>query len=255
MGVLRRGFVGLLVAATAHAGDGRIEINQACVAEGCFAGDAPGFPVTTVASGSYVLTSNLTVPNADTTAIVLLAGGSLDLGGFSILGPVTCSGSPNVCVGTGSGNGIGAGEQTSIRNGRIAGMGSAGISADESTRITDVTLYGNGGNGVFGSGGFVIERCVIERNGGDGISLSAGQTGATVIQGNAVHRNGQVGIRASLAIVKDNGVKQNGSFGFQGTSSALSGNNFYANTNSFGDQISGGVEIGENICNGSTTCP
>jgi len=75
-----------------------------------------------------------------------------------------------------------------------------------------------------------------------------------VIQGNAVHRNTQVGIRATLAVVKDNGVKQNGSFGFSGNSSALSGNDFY-NNNSFGDQISGGVEIGENLCDGSLTCP
>jgi hypothetical protein len=241
-------------APVAHAGDGAVEINQACVATGCFAGDSPGFPVNIASAGSYVLTSNLTVPDADDTAIALGVGASLDLGGFTIGGPTTCTGTPATCTGTGSGSGISAAGQTRVSNGRIAGMGNSGISGSEDIQITDVTIYGNGGNGIIGQGGFVITRCVIDRNGFDGISLAAGQAGANVIQNNSVHRNNQVGIRAGLAVVKDNGVKQNGSFGFLGTGAALSGNDFY-NNNSFGDQISGGLEIGENVCNASTTCP
>jgi hypothetical protein len=238
----------------ATAADGRLEISQACVATGCFPGDSPGFPVTASSASSYVLTSNLTLSDADDTAISLGSGASLDLGGFTISGPTVCTGTPATCTGTGSGSGIGAGSQTKVSNGRITGMGNSGISGSDDMQITDVTITSNGGNGIIGQGGFVITRCVIDRNGYDGISLAAGQVGGTVIQNNAVHRNAQVGIRASIAVVKDNGVKQNGSFGFLGTSSALSGNQFY-NNNSFGDQISGGVEIGENVCNSSTTCP
>lgn len=247
----------LLVLASAGAAwsaDGRIEINQACVDAGCFAGDTPGFPVQVTSAGSYVLTSNLSVSTASTTAITLAVGASLDLGGFTISGPTTCSGTPASCTGTGSGSGVSAAGQTSIRNGRIQGMGSSGINGSENVRIADVTIVGNGGNGISGSGGFLIEGCLIDSNGFDGINLGAGQVGATVIQGNGVLRNAQVGIRAPIAVVKDNGIKQNGSFGFLGTSAALSGNDFY-NNNSFGDQISGGVEIGENVCDGSTTCP
>jgi Right handed beta helix region len=249
--------VALLIALAplaAQAGDGRLEINAACVAAGCFAGDTSGFPVQITTAGSYLLTSNLTVPDADTTAIVLGAGASLDLGGFTIAGPTSCTGTPASCTGTGSGSGVSAGAQTSVRNGRITGMGNTGIVGSDDMQIADVTITSNGGNGISGQGGFVIQRCVIDRNGYDGISLNAGQVGATVISNNAVHRNAQVGIRAGLAVVKDNGVKQNGSFGFLGSSAALSGNDFY-NNNSFGDQISGGVEIGENLCDGSTTCP
>lgn len=242
------------LAASAQAADGRREISQACVETGCFADDAPGFPVQVTSAGSYLLTSNLTVSTANTTAITLAVGASLDLGGFTISGPTTCSGTPASCTGTGSGSGVSAAGQTSIRNGRIQGMGSSGINGSENVRIADVTIVGNGGNGISGSGGFLIERCLIDSNGFDGINLNAGQVGATVIQGNGVSRNAQVGIRAPLAVVKDNGVKQNGSFGFSGTSAALSGNDFY-NNNSFGDQISGGVEIGENVCDGSLTCP
>jgi len=241
-------------AGVAVASDGALEINQACVATGCFPGDDPGFPVQAPANGSYRLTGNLTLPDANTTGITLGSGSSLDLGGFSVIGTASCTGIPATCTGTGNGTGISAHTQTSIRNGRVAGHGNSGISGSESVRIQDVTIYGNGGNGILGSGGTLIERCVIERNGIDGISIAAGQVGATVIQGNGILRNGQVGIRTSIAVVKDNAIKQNGSFGYSGTNSALSGNQFYQN-NSFGDQIEGGLEVGENVCNASLTCP
>ena len=58
----------VLAPALAFAGDGRIEIHQSCVATGCLPGDTAGFPVT-LTPGSYVLTSNLSVPTAATTAI------------------------------------------------------------------------------------------------------------------------------------------------------------------------------------------
>jgi hypothetical protein len=43
------------------AGDGKLEINQSCIAVGCFPGDTAGFPVTITSSGSYLLTGNLEV--------------------------------------------------------------------------------------------------------------------------------------------------------------------------------------------------
>ena len=50
-----------------HAGDGRIEINEArAFAGGVTAGDAPGFPVTLDQGGSYLLTGNLLLPNENT---------------------------------------------------------------------------------------------------------------------------------------------------------------------------------------------
>jgi hypothetical protein len=50
-----------IAATTAIASDGRFEINQSCVATGCFPGDAAGFPVQTQANESYVLTSDIAV--------------------------------------------------------------------------------------------------------------------------------------------------------------------------------------------------
>ena len=56
-----------------HAGEGVLEINQACaVNTGCFPGDTALFPVIiqgAMAPGSYILTSNLVVPDPNTTAV------------------------------------------------------------------------------------------------------------------------------------------------------------------------------------------
>jgi len=77
----------------AQAADGVLEINQDCVAVGCFAGDTAGTPVTLPGNGRYRLTSSLT-------------GGSriqfgpdaldvdLDLNGYTIDGGGRCTGLP-----------------------------------------------------------------------------------------------------------------------------------------------------------------
>ena len=83
--------------------DGAREIHQACVATGCFPGDTAGWPVLITEPGSYVLTSGLTVPDANTTAISIDAPHvSLDLHGFSITGPNTCDFGNGTCGGGGS---------------------------------------------------------------------------------------------------------------------------------------------------------
>jgi hypothetical protein len=95
-------------ATAAHASDGVFEINADCAnVGGCFAGDSSGYPVTITEPGSFRLTGNLTTSNVDTTLISISADNvTIDLNGFSLIGPVTCSGSPNVCSGSGSGDGI-----------------------------------------------------------------------------------------------------------------------------------------------------
>jgi hypothetical protein len=122
------------VAEPALAGDGVLEINQACVTlpGGCFAGDSSGFPVTLSQSGSYILTSDLQLPDTNTSGIQITADRvSLDMRGFGIRAPGTCVLTCPVssCTG-GLGKGIytlGAGGRTiAIKNGEIRGMGSHG---------------------------------------------------------------------------------------------------------------------------------
>ena len=86
----------LALALPAFAVDGVVEINQTCaVNTGCFSGDAAGFPVTISQTGSYRLTSDLsqTTTTNHTIHITNTAQNvTIDLNGFSIQGPNSCSG-------------------------------------------------------------------------------------------------------------------------------------------------------------------
>src|ERR1700686_3824069 len=120
------------LACPVYAVDGVVLINQSSALAGNVTpGDAPGFPVTISVSGSYKLTGNLTVPDANTTGIQITADFvSIDLNGFSIIGPVVCSGgSPvNSCNPSGSAPGISSSNAgISVSNGIVRGVG-AGIS-------------------------------------------------------------------------------------------------------------------------------
>jgi hypothetical protein len=74
-------------------------------------GQPTSFPVEIKNRGSYRLIGNLRVLNSNRTAINITAVGpvTIDLNGFSILGPVVCSGSPATCAPSGSGAGISGG--------------------------------------------------------------------------------------------------------------------------------------------------
>lgn len=82
----------------AAAGDGRIEINQASIISG-----PTGYPFTIGAPGSYVLTSDLVVPDATTGIRVDADGVFLDLNGFAIRGSHVCD---QVTCALGTGYGI-----------------------------------------------------------------------------------------------------------------------------------------------------
>src|SRR5712692_4005736 len=86
-----------------YAVDGVVLIDQnRALAGGVTPGDAPGFPVTISVPGSYRLSGNLTVPDANTTAIQVTADNvTLDLNGFSIIGPTVCVGTSCSPTGTG----------------------------------------------------------------------------------------------------------------------------------------------------------
>lgn len=116
---LLAGFPSLLAclvgAHTALAVDGVLEINHACATapDGCFPGDATGFPVTIANSGSYRLTSNLDSTSPLMSGISVSASDvSIDLNGFTVSGGF---GSNETGVG-------GGGSNISVSNGRILGF-------------------------------------------------------------------------------------------------------------------------------------
>lgn len=240
-----------LAVSPARAGDGVVELNQTCATQtGCLAGDAAGFPITLVASGSYRLTSNLVVPDANTSGIsVATSDVSIDLGGFTIRGPVVCSGNPLVCTpNTGTGVGVGAPlPRVTVRDGEVVGLAS-GLSLSGDSLVSHVIAATNRLNGIQVTSGSAVADCVASDNGGSGIFLvgngvirdssatgngsagiSAGNNAA--IRGNASSNNGGAGITTGIgASIVGNSVRDNGSIGIQaGSSATIADNSVFSN--------------------------
>jgi hypothetical protein len=222
----------------AHAVDGVTLINQSkALAGGVTAGDSPGFPVTITRAGSFRLSGNLVVPNANTSGIVidLAAPGvvTLDMNGFSIIGPAHCDPFTHVCTNTGSGVGIATGNTAilSVSRGTVIGMGGDGIAGFEVSvdrvrawsnggtgfnlgfrcRIQDSEALRNGAGGIFAGPGCVVRDNVVADNGGIGIEGAVG----ALVRGNAVTANKLFGLSISAVGCIDNAVSGNNSFGIQ----------------------------------------
>lgn len=277
--------------------DGVVEINQTrAEAGGVTPGDTPGFPVTIDTPGSYRLTSNLdvrgtAVPENTTGIEVTAVGVTIDLNGFAILGPVTCTANnayPTTlsCSPTGgSGTGI-AGldltgatfQSTRVRNGSIVGMGGPGVIALE---VADLSVHSSGGigivankvadsmafrNGLTGINASHVVDSVVFENGEHGVSgiglahrvYSFGnvETGirANQVQSSSVWGNGK-GLEADLLL--DTTTNSNTGAGADlDADDAYGSSHFVFNNGGTGNpQVSGGVEIGSNFCDTDTTCP
>jgi len=252
------------------------------------------YPLTIREPGSYVLTENLTIPVIGVSAILITANDvTLDLGGFSISGPVVCSGSPTTCTPSGGGSGIAVvatAENTTVRNGTVRGMGRDGVNIGSGI-VENVRTVSNGERGIVGSQ-CVIRDSVATLNGTDGISGYL-----CVVTNNVSNRNGGIGIHADgsilgnvaaangsdgissqgtgtgAAAIHDNVAAANGRTGVAGTFTTVVGNVAYANTqygitggdaqgfalnaassNGIGATF-GGHELASNVCGLDITCP
>jgi len=189
------------VAGPTSARNGVIEISQVCASVGCFLADGPGFPVTVGTSGSYRLTSNLVVGDADTSAILVQADDvSIDLNGFQIRGVAVCTGlGPSLsCTPSGAGHGIASDPgtlpaRTEVFGGSITGMGASAVSLVDQAVVRDLRVVGNAGTGILLVDGGHIEDCIVSSNGLHGVSA-----GADLVVRQAVARgNAGTGILAS----------------------------------------------------------
>lgn len=185
--------VALIVPPYAFAADGQVLINQATVMA------AGGFPYKIAQPGSYKLSGNLTVPDANTTAILVNADHvTLDLNGFGIFGKTICVnglgvtgfGSPVLsCTNTGTGNGIEVGNggffnNITVTNGTVRGMGKNGILLGGlgGNYVEKIHAVSNGLDGIVVIG--VASNNMAIGNGQDGINVIGVVTGNTAI-GNA----------------------------------------------------------------------
>ena len=135
-----------------YAVDGIVLIDQnRALAGNVTPGDGPGFPVTISRSGSYRLSGNLTVSGANTTAIQITADEvTIDLNGFSIVGPTICGGSPVSCSPTGTGIGVDGQSQRNVTvvNGTVRGMGNIGVAVSSGGYVAKVHAHSNGSSGI-----------------------------------------------------------------------------------------------------------
>jgi len=188
-------WLGIALSGSVHAVDGVFEINESCVQFGCFDGDGPGLPVQIQNSGSYRLTGNLTTGSVNQTLVDVNANNvTIDLNGFSLSGPVTCSGTSLSCSASGSGDGIDANsaENVTIRNGAITGMGDDGIRVSVGAYIEDLIVAENAGVGVEAlSSGSVLRRLSVRENGSNGVSLGFA---SNYLMDSTVFNNGNQGV-------------------------------------------------------------
>ena len=228
-GYVALGLLALVLTPPALAVDGVIEINQARTnAGGVTTGDNPGFPVSINTSGSYRLTSDLTVP-AGSDGIVMNADDvTLDLNGFNIVG-----------AGGGISDGISMSNRKNveIRNGTIRGFSRNGIFTNTGTvyiRVFGVRAIGNVGYGIDLEGqANTVGGCTALNNTASGIRVFDGSLVTdSVARGNTFF-----------------GLIVNGPGGYR--SNVFTGNNG-GDANA---QVSGGLQLGSNVCGSDLVCP
>lgn len=231
------------------AADGVLEINQTCAVNGgCFDGDMAGFPVTIDGSAgkSYRLTGDLALITDVDAVLITSSYVTLDLGGFEIAGPGSCTGTGVTldCGGIGTGSAVYTTANPSgitIRNGTVRNMRFHGIRAEGmGHRITEITARHNAVNGIATQDQELVKNCVAIENGINGIEVPTG----SVVDGSLAMGNGANGIVISGqgGSVFGSTSRANGGRGFE-LHSGLSkfGSNNVSLANEIEDNCGGGV--------------
>jgi parallel beta-helix repeat protein len=235
-----------------HAGEGVLEINQACaVNTGCFSGDASGYPVTIDGSAgrSYRLTSDLVVPDQNTDGIrVASPSVSIDLGGFEIARAV-CVGALTICRLSGTGSGVTRTASfprgTSVKNGSVIGMGLYGVDLGEQSQVMDLRVRWSGSDGIRVDGGSVVSGSSAFENGVHGIYAPG--LSSTVSSSHAGY-NESHGIRTGeSAIVSGNTAVFNLGSGISTEKGAVISNN-----TAHGNVLSGILALDGSMVSGNT---
>jgi hypothetical protein len=273
--------------ATLFGVDGVVLIDQnKAMAGNVTPGDTPGFPVTISQPGSYRLDSNLTVPDANTTAVQITASNvTLDLNGFSIVGITKCNyvilhipGPFSFSCAPGGGSGVGVeGSKADlsgikIMNGTIQGMGSDGVMLyGDAITIEKVSAVSNGGNGFhLVAFNFAFQSNYVH-NLSDSVASRNQLNGANVDSGTAMRNsfvlNGGDGLLINFGSVIDNQFWGNQRYGLEASTISdelgeptpagvqYRGNFFSPYIGPVGNYgifyTSGGYNTGQNFCSDS----
>jgi len=221
--VLVAGTLSLFSASAAHA---QASIDQSKALAGSVTpGDTPGFPVTLSVPGSYKLTGNLTVPAGQSGINIEVSGVTLDLNGFNIVGPNTCSRDATSYVVTCTDansyyRGVQAGNYRSatLRNGRISGF-SIGVQMGSGSLIENLLVENNyfGVSGISVGGARTLIRNVRSQlNGLAGFYLRD-----ALVQGSTAGDNGDAGFFGTNSVILDSAASGNHGRGIEGVSVAV----------------------------------
>jgi hypothetical protein len=263
------------------------------------ANDPAGYPVIITKPGAYQVTENLKVNSLGVSGIDIRSDDvTLDLGGYTLRGNVTCTGNPINCSALGDGrDGFGVEVESEglifenlptnavVRNGVIRGFDSGGVrlvspgAVVEGLRVEQNSLVG-----IQVSGFGTVRHNVVTQN--DGIGIDAGFAGVSVIENtiqlnigdglhlgpggsalrNSIVANRGVGVGPPAtnasgggATLLGNTISSNVGLGLTvGSSNLLVGyadNAFTLNNGGNANaQVSGGIELGNNLCGASSSC-
>ena len=215
-----------LFPACVFAVDGQTLINQSTVMA------AGGFPYKILQAGSYKLSGNLTVTAIGTDAIEIDSDNvTLDLNGFAIIGPGSCTGSPLQCTTQTSRGVLTFGYGNTVKNGAVQGFG-YGVYVTGSGTVEDVQVKANTLAGIYVAvSGAVLARCTAVLNGQRGIfAVNA------AISDSVANANGVDGFDVTASTLIHIVANSNGGIGVNSTDGSVVGSS-QMNLNPGGDLV------------------
>ncbi len=197
--------------------------------------------------GSYRLTGDVTVPDGVDGIDITAPFVTLDLNGFAVRGPVTCTGSgiSLSCSGGTSGTGINASKRhVTVRNGVVQGFFGNGVQLF-SGKVEDVDAFENGGSGITLSDGIVL-NCIAGLN-TTGIFVTNSE-----VKGSTANGNHYFGFSLMNSAATSSTAVGNGFVGF--TISNISGSPSAAIVSDSGAFFNGNADIVSGLSAGNNGC-
>lgn len=202
----------LLAAATGAAAQATID-HQKALAGSVTPGDAAGYPVTITVPGHYVLKSNLQVPHNTPGIVVAASGVTLDLNGFTIAGPGTCTQTTATRVVTCSLSGLNDVNQRAQMSGITMLAGSTAYSGNT---VRNGTVRGFRAHGIWGHN-LEIENMVLRENRASGYSGNNSNFDFSRISGSRLYLNREHGVHGGYTLFERSSAMRNGLHGLFGS--------------------------------------
>jgi len=191
--------------------------------------------------------------------------------GISALGGSTVT--DNTASGNGA-NGIHLNDGCTIRANTIQANVSHGVEAGKNAIVIGNSASLNAGHGISVSSGSTLNDNTVSENFTDGISAAPGSTivgnsvyynsahgitggeGSTV-KNNSANNNGGDGIEISGdgSSIRDNTMRSNGGYGLNITGSTENGYGENVFSGNVLGHVTGGTQLGQNLCGGTLVCP